>query len=333
MLGFACIYLPPAGPRTDYVFTKLTAAKLDQLSDQDADDRVFDGVVKNVQALRRVLGVISQWPEALRMYRITSDLFPMATHPKYRRVYADRHVDSYLRASLSKLGSFSRKHNIKLSMHPGQFVCLASDRDDVIKNSIDELEYHARVAEYMGFGRSAYTDFKINIHCSGRKGVDGFRSTLSHLSDTARRCLTLENDEVSIGIDTILHAKLDRDLPIVLDIHHHWCMTGEHIKATDTRVMRIYDSWSTRPTLHYSCPSESIYCQGSVSMPNRELLVRDHGKSAIRAHSDHLKSEPLNEWALSFYDRFDIMCETKQKNLAQSYLYVQLSKLRRNARI
>jgi hypothetical protein len=70
MFGFACMYIPPTGDRKDFVFTKLAASKLDLMSDADAEDRVFRGVTQNIQALRKVLKVISQWPEKLRMFGI-----------------------------------------------------------------------------------------------------------------------------------------------------------------------------------------------------------------------------------------------------------------------
>ena len=333
MFGFACMYIPPTGDRKDFVFTKLAASKLDLMSDADAEDRVFRGVTQNIQALRKVLKVISQWPEKLRMFRISSDLLPLYTHPKYSRLYSEFSFHMYLSSTLPKLGQFARKNNIKLSMHPGQFVCLASDREDVVANSVQEIEYHADVVALMGYGRAGYNDFKINIHCSGKLGPDGFRRSFDLLSPLARNCLTVENAEVSVGLDRILKDRLDKLLPVVLDIHHHWCMTGEHISATDSRVLRVYDSWSSRPTLHYSCPSEAIFYPEADFLPDHASLVEGHGSQALRAHSNQFKNLHLNKWALSFEDKFDIMCEAKSKNSAQLQLYTVWSKLRRSAQL
>jgi hypothetical protein len=46
------------------------------------------------------------------------------------------------------------------------------------------------------------------------------------------------------------------------------------------------------------------------------LLESGHKKQKLRAHSDFYPNQKVNEWALSFLNNFDIMCEAKAKNLA-----------------
>jgi hypothetical protein len=46
------------------------------------------------------------------------------------------------------------------------------------------------------------------------------------------------------------------------------------------------------------------------------LLAEGKKKQKMRAHSNFYWNQPANDWALSFNDRFDIMCESKAKNLA-----------------
>ena len=36
----------------------------------------------------------------------------------------------------------------------------------------------------------------------------------------------------------------------------------------------------------------------------------------MRAHSNFYWNKAVNDWALTFNDQFDIMCESKAKNLA-----------------
>jgi len=116
-------------------------------------------------------------------------------------------------------------------------------------------------------------------------------------------------------------------LPIVLDIHHHWCREGEYIDPSDERVKRVVDSWrGVRPTMHYSysrnehLPAEFDH-NGLPDM--QQLLESGHKKQKLRAHSDFYPNQKVNTWALSFHDRFDIMCESKMKNLASKELYEQ----------
>jgi hypothetical protein len=108
---------------------------------------------------------------------------------------------------------------------------LASDNPDVVDRSIEEFEYHADMARWMGYGKR-YQDFKINVHIAGRAGPAGIKSALKRLSPEARNCITIENDEISWGIDASL--ELAKDLALVLDIHHHWIHSGEYIEAKTT---------------------------------------------------------------------------------------------------
>jgi hypothetical protein len=52
-----------------------------------------------------------------------------------------------------------------------------------------------------------------------------------------------------------------------------------------------------------------------------------HKKGKLRAHSDFYWNTASNEWALSFLDTHDIMCESKGKNLASFALASQAKKL------
>ena len=48
-----------------------------------------------------------------------------------------------------------------------------------------------------------------------------------------------------------------------------------------------------------------------------ELLDKGCKKQKLRAHSDLLPNDKVNDWALSFNENFDIQTETKAKNLIQ----------------
>jgi len=180
------------------------------------------------------------------------------------------------------------------------------------------------MVRWMGFGKQ-FQDFKINVHISGREGPAGIKRVLGRLTPEARNCITIENDEVSWGIDASL--ELCNDLALVLDIHHHWVKTGEYIDPSDDRVKKIIDSWrgARRPVIHYSVSREDVlvdHC--AATRPNLEsLLESGHKKAKLRAHSNFYWNNKTNEWALTFLDQFDIMCESKAKNLASMELYKQ----------
>jgi UV DNA damage repair endonuclease len=180
------------------------------------------------------------------------------------------------------------------------------------------------MARWMGYGKT-FQDFKINVHISGKRGPEGIRLAYKRLSPEARNCITIENEENSWGLDDCL--SLIDVVPIVLDLHHNWCREGEYIDADSDSVKRVIDSWrGVRPVLHYSVSREDIlvdHC--SNTLPDRNLLIESgKNKQKLRAHSDFYWNNAVNDWALSFTDNFDIMCESKGKNLASFKLYDRL---------
>jgi UV DNA damage repair endonuclease len=214
------------------------------------------------------------------------------------------------------VGELARKHDIKISFHPGQFCVLASENPGVVENSIQEFEYHCDLIRYMGFGQQ-FQDFKCNVHIGGKLGPQGIKAALKKLSREARNCLTIENAEYTWGLDASL--ELAKDCALVLDIHHHWINTGKYIESTDPKVQQVIESWrGVRPTLHYSVSREDVLIDHDpTTMPCLHQLKQQGFTSAkLRAHSDYYWNQAVNAWAASFLDNFDIMCESKEKNLA-----------------
>jgi UV DNA damage repair endonuclease len=179
----------------------------------------------------------------------------------------------------------------------------------------------------MGYGKS-FQDFKINVHISGKQGPEGIRVAYTRLTPEARNCITIENEENSWGLNDCL--ELVDLVPIVLDIHHHWIKTGEYLSPLDSRVDSVIQSWrGKRPTMHYSISRED-YLVGhntSISPDYTSLLENGYKKQKLRAHSDFYWNKSANEWALSFLDQFDIMAESKGKNLASFALHKQAKEL------
>jgi UV damage endonuclease UvdE len=281
-------------------------------------------MVQNIEATRRLVERVGTLDEPLRMVRISSDILPVFTHDDWRYYWQRPDVVDYCEKHFAHVGDIARDRNIRLSMHPGQFTVLASDNPQVVSRSIEEFEYHATMARWMGFAKQ-FQDFKINVHIAGRAGPEGIRRAYSKLSPEARNTITIENEEISYGLDDCL--SLADLLPIVMDIHHHWIhSTGEYISPSDPRVHKVVESWrGTRPTMHYSVSREDILVGAdTTTCPTLDtLLLEGKKKQKLRAHSDFYWNYAVNEWALSFNDQFDIMCEAKGKNIASQQLYEQ----------
>ena len=286
-----------------------------------AEDKMLEVMTKNITNTFNLVKQVATLPPALRMVRLTSDMMTGYTHDDWAYFYKLPDVRNEMERLFAPIGDFARANDVRLSFHPGQFTVLASDNPNIVNNSIKEFEYHVDMARAMGYGKQ-FQDFKINVHISGRNGPQGIKDVLGRLTPEARNTITIENDEMSWGLDASL--ELVDDLALVLDIHHHWVKEGEYIQPQDDRIKRVIDSWrGVRPAMHYSVSREDCLVDHDTStMPNMNVLLESgHKKQKLRAHSDFYWNDAVNQWAVSHNEWADIMCESKAKNLASIKLY------------
>ena len=296
---------------------------------EEAEQRQWDIMTHNTTAARRLIERVGTLPPERRMVRLGSEMLQGYTEKDWKSWWQKPHIQSHLANLFAPVGEMSRRLGVKVSFHPGQFCVLSSATPEIVERSIEEFEYHADMARWMGFGKSIQDGCKINVHISGKQGPDGIRKALPRLSQEARNLITIENDEMGWGLDASL--ELEKDLALVMDIHHHWIRDEEYIDANDDRVKRVIDSWrGQRPTMHYSYSRDEHLAVANLGdkthteMHNiKMLLERGCKKQKLRAHSDLLPNRKVNDWALSFSENFDIQVEAKGKNMATEQLYRQ----------
>ena len=298
-----------------------TVSWLNRQTRDVAEQKLWDLMVGNIEAVYKLVERVSTLDPSLRMVRLSSDLLPVYTHDAFSDYWRQPDIISYAETHFKRVGDLARANNVRLSFHPGQFTVLASSNPGIVERSIEEFEYHADMARWMGFG-TQFQDCKINVHISGREGPEGIRAAYKRLSPEARNCITIENEENSWGLNDCL--TISDIVPIVLDIHHHWIREGEYLDAGSDRAKRVVDSWrGVRPTLHYSISREDVLVDHNplIAPDHANLLAEGYKKQKMRAHSDFYWNKEVNDWALGFWDNFDIMCESKGKNLASFELY------------
>ena len=305
----------------DCNFKSTTISWLNRQHKDVAVERLWDIMKHNIEAARKAVKYVSSLDEGLRLFRLGSDMLPAYTEPNWSWFWRRADVRTYCETALNSVGTLARSNNVRLSFHPGQFCCIVSDNEDIVTRSVEELEYHTDLAKWMGFGNKKL-EFKINVHLSGRKGVDGFDAAWQQMSPELRNCLTLENDEYQKGLEDLILLK-DK-VGIVLDIHHHLIKEGEYISPNDVRIKHVIDSWQgVRPTIHYSQSREEYINEFSGIIPSMDQMLVKNKKAKLRAHSDFYSNEKINEWALEHLEWADIMAEAKAKNLASIKLFNQ----------
>lgn len=82
----------------------------------------------------------------IRFMRLSSDMFPFASHAIYG------YSLDYCASVLQDAGDLAKKYGHRLTMHPGQYTQLGSPNPGVTESSIRELQYHCEMLDRMGVG-------------------------------------------------------------------------------------------------------------------------------------------------------------------------------------
>ena len=185
-------------------------------------------------------------------FRIVSQILPLKTHPSHQYATEDLVNHGEIVRRFQECGDFARTSHLRTCFHPDQFVVLNSPRPEVLEASIEELEYQAEVAEWVGADA-------INIHGGGAYGdkssaLGDFARNLGRLSPKVRSRLTVENDDKIYTPADLLPLCRAEGLPLVYDAHHHRCHRDElsEQEATEQAIA----TWNREPLFHISSPLE-----------------------------------------------------------------------------
>jgi UV DNA damage repair endonuclease len=298
----------------------VTVTMLDRLGPARAVEKLLDVLRRNVQALHLQLAEVARHPPRRRLLRLNSGLLPAYTHPVGRPLYREREVAELVEAGFAHAGRKAREAGIRIGLHPDQFCVLNSASPKTLENSVAEMEYHADMLRMMGLTGGWHPQgAHVNVHVGGRaEGTAGFRRGLALLSDEARGLVTVENDEVSFGLEEVL--ELADAVPVVVDIHHHWIKSGgEYLRPEDPRLDRVRASWrGVRPVAHVSVSREGLL-EGwdPDALPDFARLVEGGLRPKdLRAHSDRMWNRALNALVAEHLSWADFEVEAKAKNLA-----------------
>lgn len=151
----------------------------------------------------------------INLYRMSSGLFPFSDEPFGAEILTD------YAAQLSATGKSALAKNIRLVLHPDQYVVLSSDSELVIANSVKILTMHARMLDLLGQPRSEWA--VMNIHGGKGDRIDKLVDSVGKLPDAIRSRVCFENDEHAYSSAQILEVCRRAEVPFVFDAHHHVC--------------------------------------------------------------------------------------------------------------
>lgn len=324
-IGFCCqLLLDDAEEQRLANMRTTTLAWLARQTPADAYDRLAAIAAHNLDALDTQLAFVAALPPEERMFRMLSGMFPGWSHPAVAPYWADPDLSALVGRRLAAAGAAARAGDVRLSMHPGQHAVIATLRPDAFANAVRDIMDHVRQFALMGYaGRHPHGAF-VNVHGGGAAaGIDGLRAGLDALPADALALLTLENDEMSFGLDDLLHVA-DR-AAITVDFHHHWVHSrGEYLEPDDPRIAAVIASWrGVRPAAHISVSQEAL-CAGHDPDAAPAFARLGHGPAKLRAHSDMMWNRAVNRLVARHLSWCDVEVEAKAKNRASRQLADQV---------
>ena len=325
-IGFCCIALNRADKTpAAYQYKTTTVTYVNKLSRRDREHYLREKVEQNLRALYNIVGWLKHQPPIVRMYRITSGLLPLYTHESVAHVYQSPVLQNDVQNALRVIGNTAQEHDVRLSFHPGQFTVLNSKSERVRIASVAEFEYHATLAEWLGYQGINKDDFCINVHGGVFAPVSSWDWAKRHLSKRAFRLLTLENDEFSWGGRDMLRLCEYLGVRYVFDVHHEWIYSGHWTQPHSKLSARIAQTWGGRtPKIHFSIPKPDVVQRAAVDKPahlnpltNSKATIVGHTMKNARAHSDYIWHSGMIAYARDWYNsNWDIQVESKEKNRA-----------------
>ncbi|PAE21104.1 UV damage repair endonuclease UvsE [Bacillus sp. 7504-2] len=286
----------------------LTFTRYSTLPKHERLEKLKSVTAQNLKHTKRIL--YYNVAHEIELYRFSSSLVPLATHPEVMWDYLTPFKDEW-----DELGALIQQFNLRVSFHPSQYTLFTSPREEVTSNAINDMEYHFNMLRAM----NALNTGIINIHIGGTYGdksaaLQRFRHNLKQLPDEIKKHMTLENDDKTYNVRDTLNICETENIPMILDYHHYMANYGN--EALSDFLPRIFSTWKeTIPKVHVSSPKS---------------------EQAYRSHADFVSLDfvlPFLRMAKDIDQDFDIMVEAKQKNLAMHKLIDDITSIRGVRRI
>ena len=269
----------------------------------------------------------------IHMYRMSSDFAPYLTHPEMPQFHNQLEE---AKDELADLGALARGYDIRLSLHPSQYILLNALDDEVARKSIVDLNAQAKLLDTLGCGPEAVVVTHVGgVYGEREESLARFIRRYKELPEETKRRLVVENDDVSYGVTDTLRVHEATGCPLVFDNLHHFCFNPEGIPMRDA-LRAVLATWpdGVTPKIHYSSPSTDFETtvEKEKGTTGRDKTVTKLHSPLLKAHADFVN--PLE--FIQFWENvnaeglvpFDIMLEAKAKDVALLRLRRELARQR-----
>ncbi|WP_078595916.1 UV DNA damage repair endonuclease UvsE [Evansella clarkii] len=233
-----------------------------------------------INNLKNVLAAL-EWnvQHNIRFYRMSTEIVPLGSH---QEMDWDWWEDKDILQLTDTIKQFKEEHDIRLSMHPGQYTVLSTPHEQVLERSFLDLEYHDKLLNLTGG-----TD--MIIHGGGKYGdmesaKIRFIKNYKLLPESIKNKLRLENDDKTYNLNDVLDISEETGVPICFDIHHYRCCNiGTSLAPM---LDKVFASWEKTgiPKMHISSgkthPEDRSHHEYVFEEDFKELLEVLDGREA-----------------------------------------------------
>lgn len=262
-----------------------------------SENRFIETVSNNLGCLEQILSYNRK--HHILFFRISSDIIPFASHP----VLAVDWV-KYFKTELERIGQFIKENDMRISMHPDQFIVLNSKRKEVVERSKQELNYHAAFLDALGLDSTA----KIQLHIGGvyedkELSINRFIDQFDLLSSAVKKRLVIENDDRSYTAKDCIQISEKIHIPVIFDVFHHQINNNhETIHDMLNKISKTWQCSDGIPMIDYSSQEKNekkgkhsthidkhdfTYFLNSLESIDVDIMleIKDKEKSALEAVS------------------------------------------------
>ncbi|RHW34865.1 UV DNA damage repair endonuclease UvsE [Neobacillus notoginsengisoli] len=189
----------------------------------------------------------------IRFFRFSSRLIPLANHEEL----SDWDYISPLKKGFQKIAQFITENPTRIDFHPDHFVVLNTNKQEILRTSIQTLSLHYRMLKEMGIPPK----HRCVIHIGGgyndkEKALEMFIHNWGFLNSRLQEMIMLENDDTTFTLKECLYLCEKLGVPCVFDYHHH---LAHHAGKSDWEEdwERVIASWAHSPLrvkMHISSP-------------------------------------------------------------------------------
>lgn len=242
-LGYACIQ-----NTLDISYNHtITYTSYQKLSKEVQNEKLDSIIKKNLQNLLSILTYNVQ--NEIYFFRFSHNLIPLATHEKVVFDYITPYLQEW-----ENIGNYIREHQLRIDVHPDHFCVLNSVHENVIKQSINTLEFVYQMYQAMHIEGLAILHIGSSLP-NKESAIKRFYETWKSLPIYIQKMIILENDDKTFTALEVLEICETLNIPMVFDYHHHICNPGN--VGLETILKRILDTWkntSIVPKMHFSSP-------------------------------------------------------------------------------